>query len=668
MTLDVKLAGRMFSIDLDGSDWYDDHTYSDGSDPATMLDSFEAQLASSADADFWLDLLASAPTPVAIWRRVLTAAAQNAALAAALGPLDELVHALAIHQLATALAAVVRAQLPGADESVRESIEAQVLASVPEGEPEDWEAYRARELHLHLLHALDRSLVSEAVGAVMDASPKPHDPKLRLGGAVTFDPYEAITDAGDHHVAELVGAIEAFGYEHLNSTPNAQQLAERVGDINELENLIEGGYSGVLAERAADLLVRVAALWARCPSEVAGNLHLRARGRLLAAVPAARPEPAPDRRDEPDTDVVVIDPGPRTDAGRGLMALARLRDHVDDELIEAIESLARDPVRSVRHEVVIRVTYLRQTAPEVAWRILQERAGDETDEAVLRQVVFEAWNLRSDMCRALDVIEIVARRSTGARKRHSSAAACAEVTALLWVLFGDERAGSILATVLDLDVLDADAISSVLHTLRKHGHFADEDAQVRGRTLSICERLTEQGIARIQRLEVDPPPSEDDAPWIREGGILLDAITHQLYFAVGVHDAQQQDNRPPTAAELRLVEEAATLFDVLARVPIARVAHHLVEVQAFTLDSRPAQALRSLATVVAGGTRGTGYALESQAVKVLVSVVSTLLADHRSLFDDQDNLTALRTILEVFIEEGTPDAHQLIYGIGQIFR
>jgi hypothetical protein len=670
VAFNVNLAGRQFAIDLDGSDWYDDQPYLHKSDLVTMLEALENRAASSSDPGSWLGLLAAAPTPVVIWRRILAAAARNPPLAKALGPLDELVRTLAVHPLASTLASVVHAQFANADETTQAGIEAQVLEALPVGEPEDSETYRTRELYLHLLHALDRSLVSDATAAAMDASAKPSEPNIRLGTPFDFDRFGRadLTDPADRQVAGLIDAVETFVNAYLNTTPNAEQLATPVEDINELEKLIDSGYSGVLSERATDLLVTVAALWARCAPEDAGDLHTRACARLLGAVSAARPEATADSGDVPESDVIVIASGPRSDAARGLMMLARLPDQVDGELIEAIECLAQDSVRSVRHEVVARVTILRSAAPEVAWRILRERAENEPAHSVLREVVVQAWNFRSDMSQALDVIEVVAGRPTGFKKRYGAMGACAEAAGLLWVLFGEERAHSILNSHLNLDSLDADAIGVVLHRLRTFGCFTHDVAQVRRRTLEICAWLIEQGSARIDRLRGDPSPTEDQMLWIREGTSLLDDVTQELYFAAGVHDAQEQGNRPPTRAELRLVDEAGPLLDVLARVPIAQVAHHLVEIHAFTLEARPAEALRSMASVVAGGTRGTGYALESEAVKVLVSVVSTLLADHRSLFDDPDNLTALRTVLEVFIEDGTPDAHRLIYGIGQIFR
>lgn len=670
MNLDVTLAGRQFVIELDAADESAYRTPSDESDVPAILTKFQDHLSSSEQPGLFLDLLAGAPTSAAVWRSVLAAAGQNPMLARELGPLDELVRTLDVDPLVPELASVVRAEFPGTDESSRSRIEAHILESLPESEPLDAETYRRRQSRHRLLDSLDRTIVGHETGAKMDtARTELAASREGWGGPVDFDRWgDAEIEDRDRRAAELVETIESFVDAHINDVPSAPELGEPIGDIDELEALLEACPSGPLAGRASDLLVRVAVIWAKCTSDVAGPLHGRARERLLKATAAIRPEAATEPDDEPATDFIVVQTGPRTDAARGLLALACNADRDDAELATAIETLSQDPVRSVRHEVVSRAAALSRAAPELAWRILHERAANEPSQAVLRQVARQAWTLHSDISPALDVLEVVAGRPTDARGRYGALGTSAEALALIWVRLGNERAHSILEAFLHLDALNADAIGSVLHNLRKGGCFTDEDPQVRTRTLWLCTDLARQAVERVNQTQTDPPPTDEEAASIRDAAMLLDTVATQLYFAAGVHDARQAGGRPPTASEIRLVEEAQPLIETLATAPIGRVAHHLVEIDAFTLDNRPTEAIRSIAVVVAGGTRGTGYALESEAVKVLVQVVSTLLADHRSIFDDETNLTALRTVLEVFIEEGTPDAHQLIYGIGQIFR
>ncbi len=266
------------------------------------------------------------------------------------------------------------------------------------------------------------------------------------------------------------------------------------------------------------------------------------------------------------------------------------------------------------------------------------------------------------------IVETVVQRAPPGRGRHSAAAACAEVAALMWVKHGVEAGRDVVSRLLNLDHLDGDAISSALHTLREGGCFTEDNESTRHRVLDICSELVADASRRMARLAVQPPPTEDEIPSLREAAKLVDAVATQLYFAAGVHDAKQNGGRRPLPQEIRLIEEAQPIFDQLASVALAPVAHHLIETQAFVVDDRPSEALVAIAKVVTGGGRLSGYAIEGLATGTLVKVVSQLLADHRAIFKSEDNLTALRSVLEVFIEAGSPDSHQLVYGIGRVLR
>jgi hypothetical protein len=87
---------------------------------------------------------------------------------------------------------------------------------------------------------------------------------------------------------------------------------------------------------------------------------------------------------------------------------------------------------------------------------------------------------------------------------------------------------------------------------------------------------------------------------MQEGAKLLDAVSHQLFFC------SWRSRRPPARqplpfpSEVRLVAEASTLLDQLAEVPVTSVAHHLLEIHAFTLDVRPTEALAAIARIITG--------------------------------------------------------------------
>jgi hypothetical protein len=59
--------------------------------------------------------------------------------------------------------------------------------------------------------------------------------------------------------------------------------------------------------------------------------------------------------------MTTLGPGPRTEAARGLTALAALPEHANSALLEAITALSQDPVTSIRCEIVSRLGHLQTT-------------------------------------------------------------------------------------------------------------------------------------------------------------------------------------------------------------------------------------------------------------------------------------------------------------------
>jgi hypothetical protein len=658
--------GRTFTITLDGSEWFDER---DLSEPG-LLEQLGKALAVTDNPAMWLDLVGSDPTPAAIWRRMLFAAADNPKLAAEFGPLDGVVASLALAPLGSGLAKLIAARYVDEDGHTKRSLEQTVQALQPTGDILDELTYRQDVLYRHLLHALDQLTASPDIQSAITATRRPSPSAVQFSGPADYNPYDGIdlSTPVDTQVAELLRSITSFTHAHFNENPTVEQLEASNTAIDELESIVDDGYTGALASQATNTLTQVAVIWARLPTDIGSPFHARAKARLLGAVHALNPEPSNDDTDNDHHEIRTIHTGPRNDAARGLTALARLPEQVDAELLDAIVKLSRDPVSSLRYELIERLGYLQTTAPDLIWEILQERSEADPSEFVLSSIVYQAWKLRPDLSAVLAVVEAVARRDTPGRNRHGAIGAASDVAALMWVRFGSEPARELTAQLLNLDRLDADAISNVLHTLRSSEMFVDDDVSIRHRTLDLCSALVAQGSVRLAMLAKAPPQTEEEEAPFREAMLLIDSVANQIYFAAGVHDARQNDGHPPSTEEIRLVEDATPLLEQLADVSLAQVAHHLVEIYAHIVDVRPSQALVAIARVVTSGGRASGYEFESLAVGTLVKVVTQLLADHRAIFDTDQSLTALRSVLEVFIEGGSPDAHQLIYGLGAILR
>jgi hypothetical protein len=302
--------------------------------------------------------------------------------------------------------------------------------------------------------------------------------------------------------------------------------------------------------------------------------------------------------------------------------------------------------------------------------LLRQLADADRHDGVLRGVALSAWVLREEIDDAADVLERVAARATVTGHRESALEACTEAAGHLWVLFGHRGARQILDRLIDLDSYKADAVTAMLHEIRVSGAFTSDDDGTRQRAIELCAQLVDSALAATgDLLNLEPDPSDARRQQIKTGLEVLDSVASQLYFASGAHDARRDNTvEDATLVQVRLADEAVELIARVGSVPLPRITHHLVEMLEHVLDARPERTLLGLRDIVVTGGQQGGYQLDKMAVDLVVRIVDRLLADHRGILQAPECLTALRQILDVFVEAGWPSAHRLAYGLEHIFR
>jgi len=75
---------------------------------------------------------------------------------------------------------------------------------------------------------------------------------------------------------------------------------------------------------------------------------------------------------------------PRIEAAQALPLLARFVNCADEEVLEAINILSRDPVPEVRYQIATRINYLGENAPDFMWEIIERLVRDEVSRGVLQ--------------------------------------------------------------------------------------------------------------------------------------------------------------------------------------------------------------------------------------------------------------------------------------------
>jgi hypothetical protein len=305
------------------------------------------------------------------------------------------------------------------------------------------------------------------------------------------------------------------------------------------------------------------------------------------------------------------------------------------------------------------------------WDLLRHIAQRDSSDRVLAGVVGAAWALRGDAESAVDVVRHVAVRVTPTGQRDSAFEACTETAGLLWVLDGLPAAHAILERLTDLQAYGSDALTALLDEIRNARALTHDNDAIRGRALHLCQQLTDLGFAAAGDLSaIGLHSTKDEHAQIKAGIELLGAIVAALYYASGAFDARRGGTEAvaPAPAQIRLVDESRRMIVQLGRVPIPPITHNLVEVLAHVLDRRPEFALLTTRDIVVSGGQAGHYQLDVLAADTMVRIVERMLAGHRGILRAPENLTALRELLEVFVEAGWPTAHRLAFGLEHIFR
>lgn len=667
--IEATVGERTFRIVADQSRRWDSSGYRRGNEITDLLHKLEEHFteASDAAAERAIQHLTSFSVPTAVWRHVLAAAKRNGRLAAELLPLDHLVSGFTLPDLVDPLADLVAAIFPARPEDERRRIEDLVMSMAPEGESDDPGWYIADYRYRQLLHALDRTAVTriEIIAAQDASTPTPTDGIL---------PGNWLEDGTDRHRPDLtteadrsawtaMEELRVFTGNHLNEAPDDDAVAASTAVAERLLPMLADEHLTAAVRAASDdVLARAAEIWTRRGRDVGDDTLSLAHTILLRYHDAARPTDYGDNQSK----LTTIPQGPRTDAARGLVQLARFADYCDDDVLKALRALCTDEVPWIRCSVVRGLPGLRGTNAEAMWELLFDRADAEPHQDVLAAVAHGVFGLRVDLDEAVVLLDRAAQRALPTEASASAAEAVTEVAGWLWVWTGHQRTSDILERLTDLDTYGSGGLTSMLHSLRKSGAFTSDDDEIRARTHGLCSRLVGLGTNWIDELDLSNL-SDEEMVKVRAAAELLHGVANQIYFASSAHSRSDADG-PLPVADIRLADEFGDLVVRLGTLPAAPVTHRLIEFITHVLDARPAWTLYAMKEVVTGGGRQGGYPSDSLAMKSAVTIITRLLADHRGVLQDPACATALREVLDVFVEAGWPEAHGLVFRLENIFR
>lgn len=219
---------------------------------------------------------------------------------------------------------------------------------------------------------------------------------------------------------------------------------------------------------------------------------------------------------------------------------------------------------------------------------------------------------------------------------------------------------------------DSEAFQQGVFQLRDMGMLAieQEGSPVAVKAFGLLGQATDQLVAAV---EAQLSAAERDTDALKSALRMANAVVDQLYSASGALDARQataspglEQAEPRSHASAAFFTLAMPLLERMTQVHQPGITHQLIETLAHLAEHDPKRVLLAVHRSVPPGQL---YEYEPLAVELIVNLIQRYLADYRHLVtSDEESLTALRQVLEVFVRAGWPSAIALAYQLPEAFR
>ena len=397
--------------------------------------------------------------------------------------------------------------------------------------------------------------------------------------------------------------------------------------------------------------------------------------------------PKPDPQRDAQFNEPMYSPCPRHEATRGLLRLAVRQP--DAEILDAIESLANDPVPSVRMVTAMELATVYIKTQERFWRIVDNRATRETSHVVQKYLYH---TLTRVVAREKENEDKTTRIMAKLLKRTPPPTEGLEpadpfIALLMWLAINRENRWA-LETIEDTFFKDpiqfANSLTRAVSQIVKayvvpKNLETDEGCERAKRAIAWLGQVitvASNGI-RVQRSVLQEHRTEESEKKLYDIYRVIDEIITRLYFAVAYEKDQSDEpvEKIPHQLRCRFYNEVKPLMEEVIGFALDRengimfagTAHHFIQLLTSFLSCNPKEVLH-LAAGVARSSEPAGYNLDSLAVEDVVKLVEIVLADHRHEVRDGESLEDLLNLLDIFAKTGWSDALRLVWRLDEVFR
>ena len=294
------------------------------------------------------------------------------------------------------------------------------------------------------------------------SEPSTEEKRLRRRGVDTTTPE-------NQALQRFWEALDKFKSDWLNDTPIEETTESILPLLQEAYAAIDGNTEAdkEVMDSLWFKLTACVAILSRVADKLETNQFTFCRQLALKGAKHKLPEPDPKRDAQEFT---VYSPYPRHEAAQALLRLS-IRQ-LNAEMLDAIESLASDPVPSVRMVTAMELSRVYFKTPEKFWQILEHRAAQETTHGVqeylyntLAQVVARKIENEDKTVRIMDkLLKRIPQPTVGSGPSNPF------INLLMWLAINRENPWALKTiedTFLKDPILFANSLSSAVYRVMK---------------------------------------------------------------------------------------------------------------------------------------------------------------------------------------------------------
>ena len=401
---------------------------------------------------------------------------------------------------------------------------------------------------------------------------------------------------------------------------------------------------------------------------------------------AKHEQPIPNSEYDDHFDDPGYSPFPRHKAARGLLRLAFHQP--DKEILDALETLASDPVPSVRMVTAMELANVYVKAPERFWHIMDNRAIHERNRVVQEYLYFTLTRVPVEETEnEAKTTHVMAKLLEHTPLPPGKQGLSDPFTGLLMWLALERENPWALKIIKDRFFKDpiqyanilTRAVNSVMkdYIVPKYLETADGRERTK-RSIEWLEKVINVISNKIKELyDIKEHETEDGVKKLHSIYTVIDAVITGLYYEVAHGENQSGKQAKEISLEFccEFYNEVKPLMQqvvAFAQNPeyglmFASTAHYFMQLLRSFLGCNPKEVLHLAAGVIKSSER-FGYNLDSIAVRDTVEFVEILLADHRNEVRDGEALKDLLDLLDLFAKIGWSDALKLVWRLDEVFR